>query len=107
MAEVINFPRTREHPAVRRLQGLTRLLSEMDGMTFQSEEDMRRALWILDLANRCVRVILSDFHDDPCISELIRQAEELVGAVERTRSMVDDLGSTLHTEPDTGRSLRH
>lgn len=57
---------------------------------------MRRALWILDLTNRCVQIVLSDFKDDPSILELTRQAEELINSVATARQMVDQLGSVLH-----------
>lgn len=98
------FPRRQEHPAVARLQGLTNVLSEMHGIELQSQDDMRRALWILDLSNRCIQVVLSDLHNDPCISDLIRRAEELTASVERARRMVHHLGPALHGVPVLQRS---
>jgi hypothetical protein len=95
MSELINFPRRRRrpalHPAAVRMQGLTTVLSDLD-LNLQSQDDMRRALWILDLTNRCVRIILTDFKDDPHIGELIRQAEEITASIERARCMVQNLG---------------
>lgn len=103
MSRVIDFPRAREratsHPAVRRIQGLTNVLSELREADLQSQHDMRRALWILDLANRCVQIILSDFKGDPSIIELNRQADELIDSVERARQMVDQLGSVSPGAP--------
>jgi hypothetical protein len=100
VSKVINFPRGRGrpafHPAARRLQGLTNVLSDLHGVDLQSQQDMRRALWILDLTNRCVQIVLSDFKDDPSILELTRQAEELINSVATARQMVDQLGSVLH-----------
>lgn len=99
MSEVIIFPRGQQHPAVHpaiiRVQRLTTVLSELHEANLRTHDDMRGALWILDLTNRCVRVILSDFKDDPCIGELIRQAEELTASVERARRMVQHLGPAL------------
>ncbi|RZN10295.1 hypothetical protein CWO91_13970 [Bradyrhizobium genosp. SA-3] len=101
MSEVINFPRRQEpfapHPAVLRIQGLTILLAELHGASLRTQDDMRRALWILDLTNRSVQLILSDFKDDPNIQELIRQAEELTASVEEARRMVQHLDApALH-----------
>ena len=100
MSKVVDFPRGRgrptSHPAVRRIQGLTNVFSELREVDFQTQHDMRRALWILDLTNRCVQIILSDFKGDASILELTRQAEELINSVERARQAVDRLGSTLH-----------
>jgi hypothetical protein len=101
MSEVINFPRGQEHPAVHpaiiRVQRLTTVLSGLHGANLRTQDDMRGALWMLDLTIRCVGVILSDFKDDPCIGELIRQAEELTASVETARRMVQHLGPALQT----------
>ncbi|MET4216076.1 hypothetical protein ABIB00_001263 [Bradyrhizobium sp. LB14.3] len=96
MSEVINFPRPQEspavHPGVLRVQQLATVLSKLHGANLRTQDDMRGALWILDLTNQCVRVILSDFKDDPCIRELIRHAEELTASIERAGGMVQHLG---------------
>lgn len=97
MSEVIDFPRCQQHLAVARLQGLTNVMSDLHGMDLRTQGDMRQALWILDLTNRCIRAILSDFRDDPCFNNLIRRAEKLTASVEGARRMVHDLGrSALH-----------
>lgn len=96
MSNVVDFPRRRgssaSHPAVRRLQGLTIVLSDLNEADLQNQQDMRRALWILDLTNRCVQIILSDFKDDPSTPELTRHAEDLLDGIARARQMVDHLG---------------
>jgi hypothetical protein len=96
MSEVINFPHRQEHPAVHpavlRVQRLATVLSELHAANLRTKDDVHGALWTLDLTNRCVRVILSDFKDDPCSRELIRQAEELTASVKRARRMVLHLG---------------
>jgi hypothetical protein len=95
MSKLMNFPRHEQrpapHPAVVKMQALTSVLSDLD-LNLQSQDDRRRALWILDLTNRCVRIILTDFKDDPHIGELIRQAEEITASIERARCMVQNLG---------------
>lgn len=100
MSKVVDFPRGRgrstSHPAVRRIQGLTNVFSELREADLQTQHDMRRALWMLDLTNRCVQIILSDFKEDASILQLTQQAEELINSVERARQVVDRLGSTLH-----------
>lgn len=99
MSEVINFPRRQEHrplhPAVVRMQGLANVLSDLDALNLRTQDDMRRALWILDLTNRCVQIILTDFEDDPQIREFVRQAEELTASIERARFMVRRIGPCL------------
>lgn len=84
----MNFPRPAPHVAVVRLNGLTNVLSELDGENLRTRDDMRRALWILDLANQCVRNILRDFADDPNIRQLARHAEDLATSVEEARYLV-------------------
>ena len=96
MSELIDFPGGRcssaSHPAVRRLQGLTIVLSELHEIDLLNQQDIRRALWILDLTNRCVQIILSDFKDDPSILVLTRHAEDILDGIARARRMVDQLG---------------
>ena len=100
MSKVVDFPRAPGsfafHPAVRRLQGLTNVLSDLHEVDLQSQQDMRRALWILDLTNRCVQIILSDFKDDSSILELTRHSKDLIDGIARAREMVDQLGSASH-----------
>jgi hypothetical protein len=108
MPEVVNFLRaagkqSRLHPAVLRLQGLATVMSELNGMNLRSQDDMKRALWILDLTNRCIKIILSEFRDDPSINELIKRAGELADSVEGARRMVHHLGSS----PSSATALRH
>jgi hypothetical protein len=108
MSEVINFPRaageqSTMHPAVLRLQGLATVMSELNEMNLQSQDDMKRALWVLDLTNRCIKVILSDFRDDPSIGKLIERARELTDSVETARQMVHHLGLSL----SSATVLRH
>jgi hypothetical protein len=95
VSKLVDFPRVRGfsafHPAVRRLHGLTNVLSDLHEVDLQSQRDMRRALWILDLTNRCVQIILSDFKDDPCILAFTQQAEHLIDDIARARQMVDQL----------------
>ncbi|MBR0789409.1 hypothetical protein JQ631_10035 [Bradyrhizobium manausense] len=93
MSRIINFPQRPKHlhPAVTRLHGLAAVLSDLDTIDLQSKDDLRRALWLLDLTNRCIQIILSDFSKDPCISELANRAEDLTAAIERARQMVREL----------------
>lgn len=96
MSKVVDFPHSRGpsafHPAVRRLRGLTNVLCDLHAAHLQSQQDMRRALWILDLTNRCVQIILTDFKDDPSIGELTRHADDLITSIASARQMVDQLG---------------
>ncbi|MDI3564732.1 hypothetical protein [Bradyrhizobium sp. Arg816] len=97
MSGIINFPRPAPHAAIVRLDGLTNVLSELDGENLRTQDDMRHALWVLDLANKCVRIILRDFADDPNIRQLARHAEELTASVEEARYMVQDRGNKYLT----------
>src|SRR6478735_3768021 len=88
-------PQSRLHPAVLKLQGLATVMSGLAGANLRSQDDMERALWILDLTNRCIQVILSDFRDDPSFDKLIERAGELADSVECARQMVHRLGLSL------------
>ena len=92
MSEIIDFTCPAPHAAVVRLNGLTSVLSELRGENLRTPDDMRRVLWMLDLANNCIRIILRDFADDPNISQLARHAEELTASVEEVRCMVQQRG---------------
>ena len=97
MSDISNFSRSAPHAAVVRLDGLTDVLSELDGENLRTEDDLRRALWILDLANQCVRIILRDFADDTNIPQLARRAEELTASVAEARYMVQHRGDKYIT----------
>ncbi|WP_152621642.1 hypothetical protein [Bradyrhizobium japonicum] len=97
MSDIINLPRPAPHAAVVRLNELTSVLSELDGENLRTQDDMRRALWILDLANQCVRIILRDFADDPNIRQLDRKAEELAASVKEARCMIQHGGNKYPT----------
>jgi len=108
MPKIINFRRAAAeqsslHPAVLRLQGLATVMSELNGMNLRSHDDMKRALWILDLTNHCIKVILSDFRDDPSIGRLIERAGDLTDSVECVRRMVHHLGLS----PSSATVLHH
>lgn len=102
MSEVIDFPR-RKNPAVARLEGIVRVMTELNEIELRSHEDARRALWIIDISNMCIQVILSDFQDDPYISDLIPRANELTASLEQARHRIHHLGPPF----DSALSLCH
>lgn len=53
---------------------------------------MLRALWMLDIANRTIQIILADFRTTPDQEQLVRQSEKLVALIEVTRERVTALG---------------
>ena len=92
MSDIIDFPCSSPHAAVVRPNGLTNALSELRGENLRTLDDMRRALSMLELANKCVRISLRDFADDPNIRQLARHAEELTSSLEEARFMVQQRG---------------
>ena len=50
--------------AVKRLNGIGEVLSGLDISAIHSQDDMAHALWTLDTADKCIRMILTEFRTE-------------------------------------------
>ncbi|EJN12285.1 hypothetical protein PMI42_04416 [Bradyrhizobium sp. YR681] len=73
--------------AVKRLSGIGEVLSSLDISAIHTSSDMARALWTLDTADKCIRMILSEFRTERT-KDVVRQAESLIDLIEAARDEV-------------------
>ncbi len=58
--------------------------------------EMMRVLRIFNTANSCVRIVLSDFKDDPAFDQLIDHSREITGMIDHAREKVASLIEASH-----------
>lgn len=83
--------------AVKRLNGIGEVLSSLDISAVRSPADMARALWTLDTADKCIRMILTEFRTERT-KDVARQAKRLIDLIEAARDEVSgyrDVGMIL------------
>ena len=74
--------------AVKRLAGIGEVLSGLDISTIHSQDDMARALWTLDTADKCIRMILTEFRTERATKQVVREAKNLIGLIELARDEI-------------------
>ncbi|BAC49110.1 bll3845 [Bradyrhizobium diazoefficiens USDA 110] len=77
--------RTPSEVAVKRLDGIGHVLSDLDLADVQTQDDLTRALMALDTADKCIRAIRAEFRTEAASDRLVRKAESLMALIERTR----------------------
>ena len=73
--------------AVKRLTGIGEVLSGLDISAIDTQDDMARALWTLDTADKCIRMILTEFRTERT-TEVVHQAKGLIGLIELARDEI-------------------
>jgi RPA family protein len=76
--------------AVKRLNGIGEVLSSLDMSTIHTQDDMTRALWTLDTADKCIRMILSEFRTAPAKEQVVREATRLADLIELARDEISN-----------------
>jgi hypothetical protein len=71
--------------AVKRLNGIGEVLSDLDISAIRTQDDMAHALWTLDTADKCIRMILAEFRTE-CTTEVTREAKRLIDLIELARN---------------------
>ena len=51
---------------------------------------MTRALWTLDTADKCIRMILTEFRTAPAKEQVVREAKRLVDLIELARDEISN-----------------
>jgi hypothetical protein len=74
--------------AIRRLDGIGDILSDLNVSGLRTQEEMARALLTLDTANKCIRAIMAEFRTEPATEQMIRKSERLIGLIELARGEV-------------------
>lgn len=78
--------------AVRRLDGIGHVLSDLNISGLRTEEEMTRALWTLDTADKCVRAIMAEFRTEPATEQMVRTSRKLIRLIEDARDEVHSGG---------------
>ena len=76
--------------AVKRLNGIGEVLSGLDISAIHTQDDMTRALWTLDTADKCIRMILTEFRAAPAKEQVVSKAKSLVDAIELARDEISN-----------------
>ena len=76
--------------AVKRLNGIGEVLSGLDISAIHTQDDMTRALWTLDTADKCIRMILAEFRTTPAREQVVRKAKSLVDLIELARDAISN-----------------
>lgn len=79
--------KTPAETAVKRLNGIGEVLSGLDISAIHTQDDMARALWTLDTADKCVRMILAEFRTERS-KDVVRKAKSLIDMIEVARDEV-------------------
>lgn len=79
--------KTPAETAVKRLNGIGEVLSGLDISAIHTQDDMARALWTLDTADKCVRMILTEFRTGRT-KDVVREAKSLIDLIEAARDEV-------------------
>jgi hypothetical protein len=88
--------------AVKRLTGIGEVLSGLDISAIHTQDDMARALWTLDTADKCIRMILAEFRTDRT-TDVVRKAKSLIDLIELARDELSgyrDGSRVLSRAPD-------
>lgn len=81
--------RTPAETAVKRLNGIGEVLSGLDISAIHTQDDMARALWTLDTADKCIRMILTEFRTERN-RDVVREAKSLIDLIELARDEISD-----------------
>lgn len=85
--------KTPAETAVKRLNGIGDVLSGLDISAIHTQDDMARALWTLDTADKCVRMILTEFRTERT-RDVARKAKNLIDSIEAARDEVSGYATT-------------
>ena len=77
--------------AAKRLEGIADVVSDLDISRIHTRDEMARALWTLETAGKCIRVVLAEFGAEAATEQLNRQSEKLIGLIQLVRDEIDGL----------------
>ena len=77
--------RTLSEAAVKRLDGIRHVLSDLDLASVRTQDDLTRMLLTLYTADKCIRSIRAEFRTEAASDRLACKAEDLMASIERTR----------------------
>lgn len=81
-------PRSPADAAIKRLDGIGDVLSDLDVAGLRTQAEMTRALWTLNTADKCVRLIMAEFRAEPATEQMKRASERLMRLIELARDQL-------------------
>lgn len=85
--------RTPAETAAKRLNGIGAVLSGLDVGSVRNAADLAHALWTLETADKCIRMILAEFRTEHA-PEVARQAKALMGLMDSARDELTGFRTT-------------
>ena len=77
--------RTPGEAAIKRLDGIGHVLSNLGLVSIRTQDDLTRMLLTLDTADKCIRVIRAEFRTQVANDRLARKSEDLMALIEHVR----------------------
>lgn len=102
MSNVVAFSAQASAPASMAVSRLNEIWRAVDSFTqgFRCEHvttaEMMRILRIFNTANSCIRIVLSDFRNDPAIDQLVGYSCDITAMIEQARQKVVSLVEDRH-----------
>lgn len=102
MSNVVAFPAQASASALMAVNRLNDIWKTVEAFSLRRQyenatpAEMMRVLRIFNTANSCVRIVLSDFRDDPVIDQLVDHAREMTAKIDEAREKVARLIESGH-----------
>jgi hypothetical protein len=77
--------RSPSETAIKRLDGIGEVLSALDLAAIRTQSDMTRARYTLDIAEQCIRAVLSEFRTETASEQVAHKSEDLIDMIEHAR----------------------
>ncbi|TPQ37302.1 hypothetical protein C2U70_11305 [Bradyrhizobium guangdongense] len=85
--------------AAKRLQAIGDVARSLDAASIKSREDAIRALCVLELANKCIRIVLRESQGNMPRNALIEQSDRLIALIDTARTELGKLDRNLVAVP--------
>jgi hypothetical protein len=106
VVKLFDAPAQRTDAVLERLAAIRDILSVLDVPNLTTPTQLLRALWMLDIANTNIQLVLTDLRTAPDQPELARESEKLASLIEFARGHIAALGAGLATSADRGHATR-
>ena len=77
--------RTPSEAALKRLDGIGEVLASLDLASVETQTDMTRACYTLDIAEQCIRAVLAEFRTMSVSEQVAHKSEDLMDLIEHAR----------------------
>jgi hypothetical protein len=103
VVKLFDAPAQRTDAVLERLAAIRDILSVLDVPSLTTPTQLLRALWMLDIANTNIQLVLTDLRAVPDRVELVGESEKLASLIEFARGRIAALGAGLAAGAGPGR----